>query len=109
VELHQKLVYLRKENKLTQKELSKKLGLTRSAYSQYELGTREPDFQILQKIADFYSVTTDFILGRSADTTNKMERILEEIVQETKVDLTIPGNKQMLIDLIHVVQNRRQF
>ncbi|WP_315071093.1 helix-turn-helix transcriptional regulator [uncultured Clostridium sp.] len=59
------LTYLRKEADLTQEELSSKLRISRSAYSHYESGTHEPPLALLSIIADFYGVSTDFLLGRT--------------------------------------------
>ena len=60
---------LRKEYGMTQVELAKKLGLTRSSLSMYELGDREPDFETLEAIADYFNVDMDYLLGRSTKTT----------------------------------------
>ena len=58
---------LRKVKKVTQKEIADFLGVSNSAYSQYETGTREPSLEILSKLADYFGVTIDDILGRSED------------------------------------------
>ena len=58
---------LRKVKKATQKEIADFLGVSNSAYSQYETGTREPSLDILTKLADYFNVTIDDILGRSEE------------------------------------------
>ena len=63
--LSAKLTYLRKEVDLTQEELSKKVRISRSAYSHYESGLHEPPISILVSFADFYGVSTDFLLDRT--------------------------------------------
>ncbi|KAF1341667.1 helix-turn-helix domain-containing protein [Bacillus subtilis] len=63
--LSDRLVELRKSNKLTQQGLADKLKITRSSLSQYEIGNRQPDYETLKKIADFFEVTTDYLLGYS--------------------------------------------
>ncbi len=60
---------LRKEQNLTQAELANKLGLTRSSLSMYELGEREPDFETLEVIADFFNVDMNYLMGKSDRTT----------------------------------------
>lgn len=55
---------LRKEKELTQQELANILQMSRGTYAQYEIGRREPDFETLVKIADFYNVSTDYLLCR---------------------------------------------
>lgn len=62
--LSQRLLKLRKDSKLTQQELSSKLGLARTTYSGYELGTSEPDNETLEMLADHYKITVDYLLGR---------------------------------------------
>ncbi len=66
-----KLKELRKEHKLSMKELGKILGLSESTISLYEAGKREPDIKTLIKIADYFNVSVDVLLSR--DETNKDE------------------------------------
>lgn len=63
---------LRKDFGLTQVDLAKRLGLSRSTIGMYEMGKRNPDTDSLEMIADFFNVDLDFLLGR----TNKTTRIL---------------------------------
>lgn len=52
---------LRAEKGISQNELAKALGLTQQAISAYENGLREPDLETLQKIADFFNVSVDYL------------------------------------------------
>ncbi|MDN5276299.1 MAG: hypothetical protein PWR01_264 [Clostridiales bacterium] len=61
----ERLRKLRKERKMTQTDLGKILGLSTSAIGMYEQGRRDPDSNTLQKIADIFNVTVDYLLGRS--------------------------------------------
>ena len=56
---------LRKEKKLNQGELAELLGITAQAYQKYEYGTAELTHENLVKLADFYNVSTDYLLGRT--------------------------------------------
>lgn len=58
------LKQLRNNSKLTQKQISKKLGISITGYAGYEQGIREPDLKMLKKIADFFDVTIDYLVGR---------------------------------------------
>ncbi len=60
---------LRTARSLTQDELSKQLKISRSTIGMYEKGAREPDFETLELIADFFNVDIDYLLGRTAKTT----------------------------------------
>ncbi|AQU79766.1 helix-turn-helix domain-containing protein [Planococcus faecalis] len=62
--LAQRLKELRNRKKRTQQDVAKYLGLTRPAYTAYESGSRSPDYDILIKIADYFDVSTDYLLGR---------------------------------------------
>lgn len=64
-EMKNRLIGLRKEKKMTQREVADKLGIARTTYSGYENGSREPDNDTLQKLADFFGCTLDYLLGRS--------------------------------------------
>lgn len=57
----------RKEKGIGQIELAEKLGITQSSYSRYESGARDIPTDILSKLADYFGVTIDDILGRAED------------------------------------------
>lgn len=60
---------LRTANNLTQDELAKALKCSRSAIGMYEKGSREPDYETLETIADYFNVDIDYLLGRTTKTT----------------------------------------
>lgn len=60
----ERLKSLRESEGLTQQELADRLQITRSALSLYETNKREPDNETIRKFADFFEVTTDYLLGR---------------------------------------------
>lgn len=60
---------LRTSQSLTQDALAKKLKISRSTIGMYENGAREPDFETLELIADFFNVDIDYLLGRTLKTT----------------------------------------
>ncbi len=60
------LVRLRKERNLCQKEIAKCLKVTVGTISNYENGVHEPDLDTLNVLAEFYGVTTDYLLGRTS-------------------------------------------
>lgn len=89
----ERLKELRKNKKLTQKEVAEKIGVARTTYAMYEQNRREPDNETLQKIADFYNVTTDYLLGRTDDPamTAKDERDIAKRMEKIKQDLAADG------------------
>ncbi|MDR0963883.1 MAG: helix-turn-helix domain-containing protein [Clostridium sp.] len=60
------LVALRKERGVYQKQLAKHLGVSVGTISNYENGIHFPDLENLSKLADYFNVTTDFLLGRTS-------------------------------------------
>lgn len=60
-----KLKDLRIDNDLYQREIAKILKITRQQYSLYESGKRDIPVDLLIKLADFYEVSTDYILERT--------------------------------------------
>ncbi|MGE7094374.1 helix-turn-helix domain-containing protein [Lysinibacillus sp. NPDC048646] len=61
----ERLKQLRKEKNLTQAELGNKINVTKVSISGYESGNRSPDTDTLQRLADFFEVSTDYLLGRT--------------------------------------------
>lgn len=61
----ERLKKARKQKKLTQKEVAEYLGIATHSYQNYEGGQRQPDFETLVVIADYFEVTTDYLLGRA--------------------------------------------
>ncbi|MCR4563631.1 MAG: helix-turn-helix domain-containing protein [Clostridiales bacterium] len=56
---------LREDNDLKQKEIAAVLGIDQRVYSNYETGKREIPVHLLIKLADYYGVSTDYLLGRT--------------------------------------------
>ena len=61
--MKEKLKLLRKELGISQKVVAEAIGVTLSAYSNYEQGLREPSNQILINLCKFYKVSADYLLG----------------------------------------------
>jgi len=90
----EKLVQLRKEKKRTQQEVADYLGVTRPAYTAYEKDSRNPDYETLKKIATYFNVTTDYLLGNS-DIKNPEEITYAGIKNEEYAALT-PYQKEVM-------------
>lgn len=66
----ERLKSLRNQKGVTQDEVANALGVSRATVAGYESGKkREPDYETLRKIADYFSVSTDYLLGRTDDPT----------------------------------------
>lgn len=58
-----RLIESRKTSGLSQREVAEEVGITPSAYANYEHGTREPSLKILAIICEVLDVSSDFLLG----------------------------------------------
>lgn len=67
--MYQRIRDLREDHDLTQKQIAKELNCSQQVYSNYELGQRDIPTDILIKLARFYKVSTDYILGLSDEPT----------------------------------------
>lgn len=82
-----RLTDLRQSKGLTQNELAELVNVSRSALSLYELGKREPDYETLVRLADFFDVSVDYLLGktdiRKPFSTDDVD--LEEMLRHSNV------------------------
>lgn len=62
--MEERLIELRKSIKKTQKDLAHYLGVAQASYQRYENGEAEPNIERLIKLADYYHVTLDYLVGR---------------------------------------------
>lgn len=56
---------MREQRNIRQKDIADYLEITQQAYQRYEAGTSEPSGDLLCKLADYFQVTTDYLLGRA--------------------------------------------
>lgn len=61
----ERLIYLRKLNNLTQKQVYEAIKMSQIGYQRYEYGKREPAFKNLIALADYFNVSIDYLVGRT--------------------------------------------
>jgi transcriptional regulator with XRE-family HTH domain len=79
--LGDRLKQLRESKNLTQQEMADKIGLARGTYAHYEIDRREPDNATIGRLADFFGVTTDYLLERPEKNKKLSKEELEEIFE----------------------------
>ncbi|MBQ2904800.1 MAG: helix-turn-helix transcriptional regulator [Clostridia bacterium] len=89
------LTELRKEKGLSQKEAAAKLGISQALLSHYEKGIRECGQSFLIRVADFYGVTCDYLLGRSK-SRSELDTIASEILSENSPSDSSPTGKTFI-------------
>lgn len=104
------LALLRKERHLSQKQASIDLGVAQALLSHYEKGKRECGLDFLVRAADYYNVSTDYLLGRSSSSSgeNITEEDLPEIADDKRADrglgsLSAILTKKLLINSIELI------
>lgn len=97
---------LRKDKKLTQQELAKKLGVTDKAVSKWERGLSCPDISLLIPISDILGITiNELLLGESIKNTNSLndiENINKKVIEYSNREINIRKrtNRKLLSLLI---------
>ena len=78
--LAEKVKLLREHIKLTQSDLARQMGLTRSSVNAWEMGLSVPSTQYIVELAKTFGVSTDYLLGMEAGATINVEGLSEEKV-----------------------------
>lgn len=104
-----RLKILRQEKHLNQVELSKTILVGNKTISDYERGVSNPDFETLQKIANFFNVSTDYLLGKtderlpsSSSPKDQLKGVKLALFDQVE-DLTDDQAKQVL-DIIKIIK-----
>jgi transcriptional regulator with XRE-family HTH domain len=87
-----RLLSLRKQKGLSQYALAEKLEISRGQIAGYELGRREPNYNTLIKIANFFNVTLDYLLCNS----NELRTVIEPAMFSDSFLQKLSSNIEML-------------
>ncbi len=85
--LSKNIITLRKEKKLTQLELANKLNYSDKSVSKWENGDTVPDIEVIKRLADFFNVTVDNLIGSPEKLEKKPEE--EKVIKPTRNHLVI--------------------
>ena len=102
---------LRKERGLSQKQAAMELGVSQALLSHYEKGIRECGLDFVVRVANYYNVSCDYLLGRSADrqgaTLHIDEISTEDSRQKTgkeqKSGAIVTLNKRLVINSLNII------
>ncbi len=103
------LALLRKERHISQKEAAADLGVAQALLSHYEKGKRECGLDFLVRVADYYNVSTDYLLGRSAVTSGGI--ITENDIPDAEApnkaqvgsNISVALSKKLLMNSVDVI------
>lgn len=76
----QKIRDLRKEKKMSQSELAKMLAVSQTTVTAWETGKAEPSSSAITSLADYFDVTTDYLLGRPDKKEKKSVELSDDDV-----------------------------
>ncbi len=93
MEFHERLKQCREKRDFRQNEVAKKIGVRNNTLSSYESGKRTPDYETLNKLAELYEVSIDYLINGSNKKKDEeqenlfffdMEGLTEEEIQDIK-------------------------
>lgn len=115
--LAEKIKNLRKSKKITQEQLAQIIGVERSSIGKYETGT-QPSTDIIARIADYFGVTTDYLLGRDTpapavkDEDAELTEYLEELKTRPEMrmlfSLSKGATKKDVEDAVRIIEALRK-
>ena len=87
-----RLKELRESCGYSQYSFANKFGIAQSTVGNWEAGKRQPDFATLQKLADFFGVSTDYLLGRTDEAENKKTPVGKTEVSDEDIKFALFGD-----------------
>ncbi len=96
------ITLLRKERKLTQKQAATELGISQALLSHYEKGIRECSLDFVVKAADYYNVSCDYLLGRTADRDYDISEPVKEKTSLKQSTAQIV-NRRLIASMMNVI------
>lgn len=105
-----KIKELREIKQITQEELAKYLGVAPQTVYKYEKEINEPDLKTTSKIAEYFNVTTDYLLGRtdSTDMLNESIQIAASMKDGLDISDMDDDEKKFINDFIKMVRNKKK-
>lgn len=95
-----RIAELRKKRGMNQESLASLLGITRASLSHYETDRREPDYEILTKMANLFRVSFDDLMGRKQDEppADPSKHITEFLNRVELADDSVSSRYELMID-----------
>lgn len=111
--LAKRIKLLRKQKGLTQKQLADLLDISASTVAMYETGRREPDTQTLNKFAELFGVSVDYLLGREKTDMERLEEnlaLLDPRIQQAYRSLQDMDEEDLnfTLELIKMIENKKK-
>ena len=95
---------LRKGKGISQEQVAHDLGLSLRGYQNYEYGQREPNIEMILKLAEYYNVTTDYLLEKESTPLDQFENIIftKEMENDMNTDYKklLPQDKAVIARIV---------
>ncbi len=91
----ERIRHLREQNSMTQSDLAKRLGITRSSVNAWEMGISMPSTQYIVELAELFHVSTDYLLGVNKSATVDVAGLTQ-------------GDVELVHALVNHLRNRNQ-
>ena len=122
--INKRLKHLRQLKEVNQQEVADYLEISKAAYDRYETGAIKPPVEKISKLAEYFEVSTNFILGRTNDQTpirnvyddldgDELDIQLKELLDDTRMHISLgdysslsPAGKKEIIDFILIQKAR---
>lgn len=94
---NKRLRSLREQHKISQKDFAEILGVSNVVLSRYENGERKPDYDMLIKIAEYFDVSVDYLLGKSNSVQLSNEEEFQNFIEDPELKMwykQLPNNKE---------------
>ncbi len=106
-----RLKELRNKTKKNQSVVSEDIGISRASYSHYENNHVEPDIDLIKRLADYFGVSTDYLLGRTDKIHSELpvdemtDEEVDEELKEVQKEMTVwyknePDDKRLKLRMI---------
>lgn len=103
-----RLKELRLDAGYTQQDIADALGISKSTISMYELGNREPDFETLEVIADYFNVDMNYLLGLDVPKNRYQGKLVAQGDEMTRVAENVytltREEEEMLVEYDHLTE-----
>lgn len=112
MEFNRIITLLRKERGITQKQAAQDLGVSQALLSHYEKGIRECGLDFVVRVADYYGVSCDYLLGRSADRSGLTLKVEDIPNPESAKDSIYKGsllptlNKKLISNSLNILYGK---
>lgn len=102
----ERLQSLRRKEGWSQQDVADRLGIPRSSYAGYENGSREPDFEMLVRLAELFGVSSDYLLGVTDDPRPARLHATISRIEQSVAQLGV-DDKRALIAIIEAFLGAR--